>query len=145
MKTLEKIVMTEPVHVKMVVTEAFRSRCLDHIETQAAQLDQRMDELERAAQTEAGSAGKTTAVTAFRNQKIQAELTQLKEARKTLKERFEYFRDLPDGEEVPYKTFDSQIEISVGDDFFQSFGKEIVLKDGKVLAIRQLENPGLAV
>ncbi len=137
-ENLSSIVLTEPVNIKMLVTPDFRKKYLDELEVQVDKID---EELQRLGEMSANASTGASVHNAIQSQQIQTEINRLQQMRQGLEVQFQQFQDLPEETEVHYTTIQSQLEVKVGDNFFQTYGKEIILKDGEVVEIRHAALP----
>lgn len=128
-----------PVTVKAKVTEGLKARLAAQYREAVRLLDQEMQELE--------SQVRQAQLTAAINPQQQMQLRQLVEAERAkredrkaqLEQELQTVNRLPLGSEIVQETVQSVVTVSVGDDFDALSNTEIVVEDGKVVAIREGE------
>jgi hypothetical protein len=128
-----------PVTIKAKVTEGLKARLSTEMTEAIKILDEEMQQLE--------SQVKRAQLTASINPQQQMQLRQAVEAermRRTdkkaqLQEEIQAILALPVGSEIVQGTAQSLATIDVGDDFDAMTSMEVVVEDGKVIAIRQSE------
>ncbi len=128
-----------PVTIKAKVTEGLKARLSADIRQAVALLDEEMQQLE--------SQVKRAQLTATISPQQQMQLRQLVEQEKAkradkkaqLEEEARAIIQLPLGSEIVQGTAQSLATIEVGADFDALMAMEVVIEDGKVIAIRQGE------
>ncbi len=121
-----------PVHVKVIVTEQFKTRrsaqiktALSKLEAMGKRLDYQLDRL--PAQTEQGGAVL---------ERLRAEKRRNEQARTALVRELDKVCSLENGTEYRHGVLQGTVEVEVGDDFSKLGLCEIVVKDDKVVEIR---------
>lgn len=125
-----------PVTVKAKVTEGLKARLAAQYREAVQLLDAEMREIE--------SQVRQAQLTAAINPQQQLQLRQLVESERAkredrkaqLEQELQAVSQLPLGSEIVQETVQSVVTISVGDDFDALTNTEIVVEDGKVVAIR---------
>lgn len=128
-----------PVTIKAMVTEGLKVRLAGELRAALQLLDDEMAQLE--------SQVKRAQLTATISPQQQMQLRQLVEAEKAkradkkaqLQEEVQAVSALPLGSEIVQGTAQSLATVAVGDDFDALVSMEIVIEDGKVIAIRKGE------
>ena len=130
------ITIKRAVRVKVVVTEEFKAQRSAEILASMAKLDEvrkRLGfELESAARRKEGGA-ETPAEVAER---LRAELRRNEQTRVLLRSRLEQLSSLEIGSEFDHGRLAGQVEVNVGDDFSKLASCEIVVKDDRIIEIR---------
>lgn len=124
------ITVKRPVRVKVVVTEAFREQRVGQIRTALAKLDVVGKQL--VARIKAAD-GKPDNVLIER---FRAEQQRNEQARAALKRELEKTSGLDIGSEYDWGALEGMVEVEVGDDFSKLGAGEIIVKDNKIIEIR---------
>jgi len=131
--------ITRPVTIKAKVTENLKARLTADLNAAMKQLDDEMAELEsqvkRAQLTAAISAQQQMQL----RQLVEQERAVRGEKKAQLQEELAQIQALPLGSEIVQGTVQASAAVSVGDDFDAVMATEIVVEDGKVIAIRRGE------
>jgi len=135
----DSLQILRPVTIKAKVTEGLKVRLGTEIRAALQMLDEEMQQLE--------SQVKRAQLTATISPQQQMQLRQLVEQEKAkrsdkkaqLQEELQAVQSLPLGSEVVQGTAQSLATVAVGDDFDALISMEIVVEDGKVIAIRKGE------
>lgn len=133
-----KLQIIRPIQVKARVTEGLKVRLAAELQDAIRQIDAEMTELDSQAKR-----ATLTATTLSPQQQLQ--LRQLVESEKQkrnaekqeLLERIKQVGDLPLGSEISQGTVNAMAEVGVGDDWDRLFKVEVLVEDGKVVAIRR--------
>lgn len=112
--------VTRTVTVKAVVTEELKRRLRAELQSALARLDAEIGQL---ADCERGD------VPAERSKRLQQ--------KEQVLARLKGLARLEPGSEIVQATVEGQVEVKPGDDWQRLFAAEIVLRDGKVVAIRE--------
>lgn len=124
------ITIKRPVRVRIVVTSEFRTRRIGELKTALAKLDIVRKQL--AARIQAGEGKLESAlVERFRSEQQRNEQT-----RAALKREFERVTGLEDGAEYDWGALEGTAQVEVGDDFSKLGACEIIVKDDKIIEIR---------
>jgi len=131
------IQILRPVTIKAKVTEGLKARMHAEIREATVLLDEEIQQLESQLQR--------AQLTATINPQQQIQLRQLVEAEKAkradkkaqLQEELQAVSALPLGSEIVQGTAQALATVEVGDDFEALMATEIVVEDGKVIAIRE--------
>lgn len=126
-----------PVTIKAKVTEGLKDRLAADLRQAMQILDEEMQQLETQV--------KRAQLTATINPQQQMQLRQLVEQERAkradkkaqLQEEMKAVAALPLGSEIVQGTAQSLTTINIGDDFDELVSMEIVVEDGKVIAIRK--------
>ena len=135
----ESMQILRPVTIKAKVTEGLKVRLANDIAAAVQLLDEEMQQLE--------SQVKRAQLTATISAQQQMQLRQLVESEKAkrnekkaqLQEDLQSIQALPMGSEIVQGTAQSLATVAVGDSFDALVSMEIVVEDGKVIAIRKGE------
>lgn len=133
------IQILRPVTIKAKVTDNLKVRLVAELQDASRQLDDEMQQLESQVQR--------AQLTAAINPQQQMQLRQLVEQEKAkradkkaqINAEIEAVRDLSLGSEIVQGTAQSIATIDVGSDFDAELALEVVVEDGKVIAIRKGE------
>lgn len=133
-----KLQIIRPIQVKARVTEGLKVRLAAELQDAIRQIDAEMNELDSQAKR-----ATLTATTLSPQQQLQ--LRQLVESEKQkrnaekqeLLERIKQVGDLPLGSEISQGTVNATAEVGVGDDWDRLFKVEVLVEDGKVVAVRR--------
>lgn len=121
------VTVKRPVLVKVVVTEDYKaSRCAE-MRTALARLDVVGKQI--SARLESGADG------ALKN-RLRAESSRNDAARTALKRELEKLSALEYGAEYDLTTLEGSVELNVGDDFLNLGPCEVVVKDSRIIEIR---------
>lgn len=138
---MESITVTRPVTVKILMTDSYRKELLDQCERMAARLDVELKRLEfdlKRALAEAGPGQEHT----IRHQ-FEMERRKRLEQRQKLTEQMQATREVADGTELVAGRVESMVDVRVGDDWRKLAMVEIIVQDGRVMAIRE-GTPGMS-
>ena len=130
------LTIRRPIKVYALLTESLREGMFLELDAQLQQVDQTLDELawqRKRAEAQPGE------MQASLLQHIEQERRKESERRTRLQEQKKDIAALPLGVEMLHSTVDADICISVGDVWEAKVNPEIVLQDGRVLAIRGIE------
>jgi len=128
------ILVKRSVRVKVVVTEEFKARRTAELRAAVAKLDAVRKRLEFELMTVSKAAGGETSPIAER---LRAGLRNNERARNALAKDLETIEKLELGAEYERGLIEGLVEINVGDDFSKIASCEIVVKDDKVIEIRE--------
>ncbi len=135
---MENLTLIRPVLIKVKVTEEYTKavaaelqEAVQHIDLELQQLDFQEKKLTPELEKK-----NLEGVLAARQQ-LKKEREQREGNRQTLLNQLKQVDKLVIGSEVPYAKMESPVEVKVGDDWLDVLGMEIVLQDGKIIAIRQ--------
>lgn len=121
------ITVKRAVLVKVIVTEEYKVTRAGEIRTALAKLDVIGKQL--AGRLESNPADALT-------ERLRAEQKRNEDARTALKREFENVSALEPGSEYVLTTLEGSVELNVGDDFLNLGPSEIVVKDGRIIEIR---------
>ena len=126
------IQLLQPVTVKVVMTGSFRSQMIAEVQASLDQIEENLRRLSVIAESvdnvEAGAEGE--------RRRVESESARLMQAREELSWRIREAQSLQDGAEIFYQNITSTVTVRVGDDYQAWAGREIIVKDGKVVEIR---------
>lgn len=129
------ITIKRPVRVKVVVTGEFRARRIGEIKTALAKLDVVGKQLAvRIQAAEHETTGQL--MDRFRSEQRRNEQT-----RTALKRELERATGLVDGAEYDWGALEGTVEVEVGDGFSKLGSCEIIVKDDKIIEIRDGQCP----
>lgn len=128
-----------PVTIKAKVTEGLKVRLAADVRAAIARLDEEMQKLE----SEVKRMQLTAAISPQQQMQLRQAVEQEKAVRNDkkaqLQEELSAVNSLPLGAEVVQGTAQSLATVSIGDDFDALVSMEIVVEDGRVIAIRKGE------
>lgn len=133
------ITIHRPIQVRMIITETSRKLLLSEYRQREKEL---LNELEQwrfqskkllaEAQKKSGEAYRLAV------ERVNREERTRKEKLEVLRFQIKQTENLPEGQEIPYTTVESSVEVKVGDRWDEIMGAtEIILKDGIITEIRQ--------
>lgn len=122
------IQLLQPVTVKVVMTAAFRSQMIAEVQASLEQIEENLRRLSVIAESVGDAEGE--------RRRVESEATRLVQAREELNWRIREAQSLQDGAEIFYQKVTSTVTVRVGDDYQAWSGREILVKDGKVVEIR---------
>lgn len=124
------VTVKRPVLVKIIVTEDYRSRRIGEMRTALAKLDVVGKQL--AARIDSAGSEPENPLT----ERIRAEQRRNEGTRVALRRELEKISGLEIGSEYDLATLEGSVELNVGDDFLNLGACEIVVKDSKIIEIR---------
>lgn len=132
---MDSITITRPVTVKVVMTEAYRTQLLAQCERTKAGLDAELQRLEfelKKALAETRPGQEQT----IRHQ-FEMERHKRFESKRKLTEQMQAAREITGGTELVAGRIESMVDVHVGDDWGKLAMVEVLVKDGKVIAITE--------
>lgn len=124
------VIVKRPVRVKVVVTEEFRTRRTAEMRTALAKLELVSRQLASRVQSLGGAAENPVAAGLLNQQNRNAQ------AHAMLREGLDKLAGSETGSEYDWGVLESTIEVEVGDSFSKLGACEIVVKDDKIIEIR---------
>ncbi len=125
-----------PLALKAKVTESLKAKIIGDLENQIKNMELDLQQFEvQANKAMRQAAGDLSVLPALRAQ-IEEERGKRTEAKRAASEQLERARNLALGAEVGHGTLERTVEIEVGTDLESLMQQEIVLEDGKVIAVR---------
>ena len=124
------IVIKRPVRLRVVVTDEFKARRAGEIRMGLAKLDVVAKQL--AVRIEAADGKPENALT----ERLRAERMRNEQTRAALKRELENVAGLHLGSEYDWGTLEGTVEVEVGDEFSKLGACEVVVKDDKIIEIR---------
>lgn len=126
-----------PVTIKAKVTEGLKVRLAEDVRRAVAQLDDEMQKLDSEVKRMQLTATISPQQQMALRQAVEQEKAARNEKKAQLQEELQAINSLPLGAEVVQGTAQSLATVNVGDDFDALVSMEIVVEDGKVIAIRK--------
>ena len=126
-----------PVTIKAKVTEGLKVRLAEDVRRAVAQLDDEMQKLDSEVKRMQLTASISPQQQMALRQAVEQEKAARNEKKAQLHEELNAINSLPLGAEVVQGTAQSLATVAVGDDFDALVSMEIVVEDGKVIAIRK--------
>ncbi|HPZ07449.1 MAG TPA: YlqD family protein [Candidatus Eremiobacteraeota bacterium] len=136
---MQNIILRRPVSVIAIMTDKFRDQMIKEAENTLKKIEEdlRHIELESVKYIASVSLQNPQQATLL-NQQLDSEKQKLKATQVQLEEKITELENIKEGTEVPFQTFDSFIEVQVGDNLFNKLTKTVVvIKDWVVVAIRE--------
>lgn len=135
---MESVVLSRPVRIVVLMTPSFRQRFIEEARAQIEGLEENLRRLEFSVAPEAVPSPPADPRQAeLIRQQIDAERARLVRRRGEIEWRIKEVEAVPEGAELPYRTCESPVALSLGDDFLERMAEiEVVLKDWKVVALR---------
>jgi len=125
-----------PVTVKAKVTEGLKARLAAQYREAVQLMDAEMREIESQVRQAQLTAAVSPQQQMQLRQLVEAERAKREERKAQLEQELQAVMQLPLGSEIIQETIQSVVTISVGDDLDALTSTEIVVEDGKVVAIR---------
>lgn len=131
------ILVKRSVRVRVIVTDDFRARRTTEIRTALAKLDavRKRIEFELESATKRPGAGDALA------ERLRTGLRNNERARSALGAELDKLAALETGSEYDRGTLDGLVEVEVGDDFAKIASCDIVVKDDKIVEVREGQWP----
>lgn len=135
---MDQITLRVPVTVKAKVTPALKEKILKNVEQTLADIDREMQNLEDQAKRMMAEQAKIDAqgLISLRAQ-VEEQKQRLMAARTKGVADKEAAMQLAIGSEIVQGTTEQMIEVKIGDDLDALTGVEVLLEDGKIIAIRR--------
>lgn len=135
---MDQITLRVPVTVKAKVTPALKEKILKNVEQTLADIDREMQNLEDQAKRMMAEQAKIDAqgLISLRAQ-VEEQKQRLMAARTKGVADKEAAMQLAIGSEIVQGTTEQMIEVKIGDDLDALTGAEVLLEDGKIIAIRR--------
>jgi len=136
---LQKIILRRPVSVMAVMTETFREQMIKEAENTLKKIEEDLRQIETEAVKYIASVSLQNPQQASSlTQQMNGEKQRLKTTQSQLDKKIMELENIKDGTEVPFQTFDSFIEVGLGDNLYNKLNKTIiVIKDWVVIDIRE--------
>lgn len=132
------IAVNRPVTIKAVVTEQLKRQLAADLQSALARLESEISQLESQDAGQAGERGAGRAPPdAVGLDALAAEKRRRQQQREQVLARMRELARLEDGQEIVQGSVEGEVQVRPGDDWNRLFSAEIVLKDGKVVAIRE--------
>ena len=135
---MDQITLRVPVTVKAKVTPALKEKILKNVEQTLADIDREMQNLEDQAKRMMAEQAKIDAqgLISMRAQ-VEEQKQRLMAARTKGVADKEAAMQLAIGSEIVQGTTEQMVEVKIGDDLDALTGVEVLLEDGKIIAIRR--------
>ncbi|KXB90859.1 YlqD family protein [Megasphaera hutchinsoni] len=135
---MDRITLRVPVTVKAKVTQSLKEKILHNVDQTLADIDREMQNLEEQAKRMMAEQAKIDAQGLI---SLRSQVEEQKQRLLTARAKGENDRDaaqqLTIGSEIVQGTTEQMVEVKVGDDLDAMTRVEVLLEDGKVIAIRQ--------
>lgn len=132
---MERITVTRPVIIKARVTEKYKEFLLEKL---AAAIEEAEREVQRveflAKRLQAEKKSRPSLAEIEQLERMRREKLEIKER---LQQQYEAIKQLPPGAEIIQGRTESLVEIAVGDDAKRLNPVEIVIEEGKIVALRE--------
>lgn len=134
---MEKLEIKRKILVKAVVTEKFKNDLIKELQEGIQKLEAELQFIEqRTKKTITELTLKGSPQVASYKEQIEYEKTQREAAKEKMTEQIKFVSSLELGKEVVQGEVEGPVVIQVGDNWEEITKKEIVLEDGKIIAIR---------
>ena len=135
---MDRITLRVPVTVKAKVTQSLKEKILRNVDQTLADIDREMQNLEEQAKRMMAEQAKIDAqgLISLRSQ-VEEQKHRLLTALATSENDRDAAQQLTIGSEIVQGTTEQMVEVKVGDDLDAMTRVEVLLEDGKVIAIRQ--------
>jgi len=136
---LQKIILRRPVSVMAVMTEDFREQMIKEAENTLKRIEEDLRQIETESVKYIASVSLQNPQQASSlTQQMNEEKQRLKTTQAQLDKKIMELENIKNGTEVPFQTFDSFIEVGVGDNLYNKLNKTVVvIKDWVVIDIRE--------
>jgi len=132
-----RVIVKRAVRVKVVVTEEFKARRSAEIRASMAKLDEVAKRLDFELESLSRRADKDAAEKARIAERLKQARRKDEQARAALARELEAVNSLEIGAEYDRGVLEGLVEVNVGDDFSRLASCEIVVKDDKIVEIRE--------
>jgi hypothetical protein len=125
--------------VKVIMTQAFRDQMTREAQDTLKRLQENLAAIEGAALPQLETLKGTEPEQAAQlGERLEVERQRVQQAKSQLDWRVRELEGVQEGAELPFRTFEGPVTLTVGDDFLKKMANtEIVLKDWEVVEIRQ--------
>lgn len=136
---MQKIILRRPVSVVAVMTETFRDQMIKEAENTLKRIEEDLRQIETESVKYIASVSLQNPQQASSlTQQMNEEKQRLKTTQVQLDKKIMELENIKNGTEVPFQTFDSFIEVGVGDNLYNKLNKTVVvIKDWVVIDIRE--------
>lgn len=136
---MQKIILRRPVSVMAVMTENFREQMIKEAENTLKRIEEDLRQIETESVKYIASVSLQNPQQASSlTQQMNEEKQRLKTTQAQLDKKIMELENIKNGTEVPFQTFDSFIEVGVGDNLYNKLNKTVVvIKDWVVIDIRE--------
>ncbi|MEQ8186563.1 MAG: YlqD family protein [Candidatus Eremiobacterota bacterium] len=136
---MQKIILRRPVSVMAVMTEDFREQMIKEAENTLKRIEEDLRQIETESVKYIASVSLQNPQQASSlTQQMNEEKQRLKTTQAQLDKKIMELENIKNGTEVPFQTFDSFIEVGVGDNLYNKLNKTVVvIKDWVVIDIRE--------
>ncbi|HIE12218.1 MAG TPA: hypothetical protein EYP63_02135 [Desulfotomaculum sp.] len=132
---MNRITVTRPVIVKVRVTESYKQALLKRLAAAIEEAEREVQRLEfQAKRLDADKKRRLSQAEADKIEKNRREKAANKER---LRQQFENVKHLPPGAEIIQGRAESLVEIGIGDEITRLGAVEIVVEEGRIVAIRE--------
>ncbi len=128
------IAVNRSVTVKAVVTEELKRQLASDLQSALARLETELGHLDAQERRESERDDRSTAPAA---DALAGERRKRQQQRDQILARMRDLARLEEGQEIVQGTVEGEVQVRPGDDWARLFSAEIVVKDGKVVAIRE--------
>lgn len=134
---MDNLVINRKITIKALVTEGFKKQLTFELQEGMNKLDAELKFIEqRAKKIITELTLKASPQVASIKEQLEYERQKREEARKTMVEQMKAVEALENGKEVIQEQIEGPVEVKVGDNWVDLLSREIVLEDGKIVAIR---------
>lgn len=134
---MSSLQILRPVTIKARVTERLKQRLAAEVQAAIRQVEEEIQQLDLQVKRAQLTANLTPQQQLQLRQVVEAEKQKRQAEKQELQERLRQIADLPLGSEVVQGTVQAVAQVSVGDDWDALFATEILVEDGRVVAIRE--------
>lgn len=134
------IQILRPVTIKAKVTEGLKARLASDMRAALQMLDDEMQQLETQVKRAQLAATISAQQQMQLRQLVESEKAKRADKKAQIQEELQAIQALPLGSEIVQGTAQSLATVDVGDDYEALVSMEIVVQDGKVIAIRKSED-----
>lgn len=140
MKDLGKITLRRPVSVVAIMTDKFRDEMIIESEKTLKIIEEDLKKIEiESVKYIASISLQNPQQASALTQQMEAEKQRIKVLHSDLEEKILELENIKEGTEVPFQTFDSFVELNVGDNLYNKLNKAvIVMKDWVIKEIREI-------
>ncbi|MGQ9497294.1 MAG: YlqD family protein [Desulfotomaculales bacterium] len=130
---MESVTITRPVIIKVRVTESFKRALIEQLEAQLRNTEREVERLDFEIRRARTGGARLEQV----ERRLQDERNRCIEFRRSLLAQLRAARELKEGDKVVRGRAESLIEVRAGDDWHRLLPVEILVEEGRIVAIRE--------
>lgn len=130
---MDSVTITRPVIIKVRATEGFKQALIGQLEASVQSVEREIERLDFEIKRARAGGPRLAQVEA----RLQDERARRVDLRHSLLEQVRMAKELKEGDEVVRGRAESLVEVRVGDDYRRLLPVEIVVEEGRIVAIRE--------